>query len=844
MPKRIFILVIMLFLLAGGRVEAQHRLYPSAFDLQEVTLLDGPFKQAQDLNYKILPDYDVDRLLTPYIRQAGLLMTKDQHSPYYQWEYQHPPFPSFAWTHLSLDGHILSHYLSALSISYASCHDENLRQEFLRRIDHILTVLKDCQDAFDHDKRGMKGFIGGVPDNQIWTAMYDADYRIFLKRGNWVPLYTEAKVLASLRDAYLYTGDERAKEMYRKMCDWVIGIVSMFTDDIMEMQILTWESSNMNEILADASVLLGDNKYMKAAQHFSHQIRIENMNSDNHHDFLDQKHTNDMSAMFLGINRVGTLRKDNRYISSARKYWDEFVERRSVANGGAGIFSYFIAADKGGSMIKEADGPEFCTTYYMLKLTESLFMGQRNARYSDYYEKALLNHILASQDPLTGGTAYYTSMRPDTYRIYSTVNESMWCCSGTGIESYSRLGDFIYTMAQDTLFVNLFIASELNSHRVELRQESEFPYGTTSRITINRAGNFQIAVRHPSWATSDYRVTVNGKTPKGFKPNLVKNGEASYIACGKNWKPGDVIEITYPMSLTFEYCPNYPDYIALRYGPSLLAAQTSQSDDSSQKGYEVLRNEYGGEGQSDHMPSVREELRQLAYAPMLICELRDVPKKIQMVDSAKLVFRVDATAPGSGWHNITMKPFFDLHHTRYSVYWNCQTEDAWLRNPLYRDKLRTREMARFTYDEIVPGDRESEKAHNIHISETGSRGMFNGKPFRDAQQGQWFEYTLSLEKAAEEVSAGHDIALLCRLSLTDKGRSMHMTVDGLSLRHYQVPTLKSGAGKDKFYDEVFIIPGSLLKDKRSITIRFSSDNGSFVPRIYQLRAIKNDSSLF
>jgi len=842
MPRKVFLFFIWLGLFISGRVEAQHRLYPSAFDLHEVTLLDGPFKTAQDLNYSILPDYDVDRLLTPFIRQAGLSMTPDQHSRYYQWEYKHPPFPSFAWTSLSLDGHILSHYLSALSISYASCHDEVLRKQFLSRVDYILTVLKDCQAVYDHDKHGLKGFIGGVPDNKIWTDLYDADYRTFIKRGNWVPFYTEQKVLCSLRDAYIYTGDERAKEMFRKMCDWVIGVVCMYSDDVMEMQILTWEPSSINEVLADASVIFGENKYLKAAQRFTHQIRIENMNADEQHDFLDQKHTNDMTSMFVGVQRVGMLRKDNRYIKSARLFWDDFVTRRSVANGGAGIYTYFLPAEKGSSMIKEADGPEFCTTYYMLKLTQQLFMHQRNARYADYYEKALLNHILASQDPLTGGTAYYTSMRPGTYRIYSTVNQSMWCCSGTGIESYSRFGDFIYTLSQDTLFVNLFIASEVNNPRVALRQETSFPYGTKSTITIQKSGNYQLAVRHPSWAGAEYSVTVNGKAPKSLKGEPIKAGQASYVSCGKSWKEGDVIEITYPMTLTFEYCPNYPDYIALRYGPSLLAGQVSQSDDPNQPGYDPLPNQYGGEGQSEHMPSACEQFHALDQAPMLIGELRDVPTKVRLTDPESLTFSADVTALGSRWHRVTMMPFYALHHARYAVYWNCQTEEAWMQNPLYREKLRAREIARVTFDELSPGDKASEKQHSILTSETGSRGMFNNKPFRDAQPGQWFEYKLSLEKGGEELNEG--VALLLCLSLTDKNRSMLITVDGKTLTRYQVPAARSGAGKDRFFDEAFVIPAEMVAGKQSIAVRFSSQDGSFVPRLYQLRVMKNDSSLF
>ncbi|MBQ0058266.1 MAG: glycoside hydrolase family 127 protein [Bacteroidales bacterium] len=822
-------------------IQAQNSLYPNRFNLQEVTLLDSPFKTAQDLNYQTLMNYDVERMLTPYIRQAGLSQTTDEHSKYYQWEYEHPGFDSFAWNpQMAMDGHILGHYLSALSISYASCHDEAQRARFKERIELIISVLNDCQKVWDNDSNGMKGFLGGIPDNSIWTSLLDADYRVYNQHGNWVPFYCEHKIMAGLRDAFVYAGNQQAKEMFRKLCDWTINVVSLFTDDIMEMQILQWETGSMNEVLADASQIFGDSKYMKGAQKFTHKIVIENMNADPQHEFLNKKHANELTSLFLGAARINELKHENRYFSAARLYWED-VNRRASAIGGVGVASYFQPEAKSSAYITDGDGPEFCTTYNMLKLTEQLFASSRAAKYSDYYERALLNHVLASIDPETGGYTYFTSLRPESHRIYSRVNEAMWCCVGTGMESHSKYADFIYTLSQDTLFVNLFIASELKNDRVALRQESSFPYGTQSKITVQKNGNYQIAVRHPSWATKDFSVKVNGKEAK-YKPEQVTPGNPSYISCGKSWKAGDVIEITYPMTLTYTACPGNSDYIALRWGPNVLAAQTSSANENDPL-YENLFFEYAHEGMNDFSPQSKIKFNSLAFAPMLICDRSAVPSRVRRTDESKLYFEIDASATGSKWKTVRMMPFFALHHARYAIYWNHQSEAAWLRNPLFKDQLRKAEMEALTYDMVIPGDNNSENAHKMRISKTGSRGNLNGKPFRDAQPGEWFEYNLSLEKASADISAGKDAALVCRLSLTDKGRSCNISVDGKVIKTFEVPMTKTGVGKDKFFDEVFIIPASTLKGRKNATIRFESNDGSFVPRVYQASLMRYDDKI-
>jgi len=835
------ILLILMGLWGTSGLFAQHELYPACFDLQEVTLLESPFKEAQELNFKALMEYDTDCLLTPYVRQSGLAATKDEKSPYYQWEYEHPAFTSFAWNPaLAMDGHVLGHYLSALSFAYAACHNEQQRAGFKQRVDYIVKVLCDCQAVFDNDKSGMKGFIGGLPDNTIWTSMIDADYRVYNKHGNWVPYYCEHKVLAGLRDAFIYTGNAQAKEAYRKMCDWIIQTVAMFNADLMELHILQWETGGIHELLADAYDIFGDHKYMKAAQKFSHQIVIENMNDDAQHDFLDKRHTNELAAMFLGFTRIGQLKREPRYTQSALNFWDDVTSRRIMAIGGTGVGGFFVPKGKSASLLNDADGPDLCTSFNMMKISYALFASDHDAKYPDYAEKVMLNHILSSIDPDTGGFTYYTPMRPESYRIYSKVNSAMWCCMGSGMESQSIYGEFIYSYDEDTLYVNQFIPSEVNSGRVSLTQESKFPYGDVSKITIRKNGNYQLAVRHPSWATSGFSVTVNGK-PVRYKADLATPGRSSFIFCGKGWKEGDVVEVRYPMSLTFVPCPNNSDYIALRYGPNVLAAQTTGR--KGEPGYEPLPKEYGGDGLHDFSPQNRLTLPNIAFAPMLICDMPDVPKRVKLVNPAKLEFEVDATALGSSWKTVRMRPFFDLHHCRYSIYWNRQPESAWRRNPLYQDQVRKQRLESLTLDELTPGEASSEDTHDMQLSETGSRGMLNGKPFRDCQPNQWFEYTFDASRCDSIVSNGQECCLVCLLAFNDKGRSCDLLVDGETIQHYELIDTRTAPTKEKFFEQVFKVPSTYLQGKQKVVFRVASSNGSFAPRFYQMRLSRYDAEL-
>ena len=809
---------------------AQSELYPQHFDLEEVTLLDSPLKTAMDGNAQLLLQYDADRLLTPFIRQAGLLTRSG--SKYVGWERLHPSFTNWGLSDWSLEGHVGGHYLTALSLAYAAEKDETLRTQLKERLDYCIDILKDCQDAFAADTQGMKGFIGGQPINQIWTGLYAGDLTEFRKYGGWVPFYCQHKVLAGLRDAWIYADNQTALKLFQGLSDWSVNVISNLSDANMQ-TVLGWEHGGMNEVLADAFKLFGDMKYLTAAKRYSHQYEINGMqgNPYNQH-FLDNQHANTQVPKYIGFERVWKqyVKSDDvsTYRTAAVNFWDDVVSHRTVCIGGNSTSEHFFDPANGQRYINDLDGPESCNSNNMLKLSEMLFDDDHNARYADFYESTMYNHILSTRDPATGGYVYFTTLRPQGYRIYSTVNESMWCCVGTGMENHSKYGHFIYTHEGSTLYVNLFVASELNNETFGLRQETTFPYEAATKLTITRAGSYAIAVRHPAWVGNEYSLAVNGQTVD----HNAKKGTASYVTIERAWKVGDVITVSLPMSLRYEECPGLKDYIAFKYGPILLAANTGTDD---------LVNEYGHEGRMDHAPGSRTSAKSLSSAPLLIGERAAVLSRIQPTDLGKLQFTIDAYSEQSKgeWTTLTLEPFYGIHHARYACYWYQATKETYDQSDMGRADAEAAALAARTLDFVATGEQQSEAGHHYAYSSDSSVGTYNGETYRDARANGYIQYSLS---NPEGLTTG--LAIMLRLTTADKGRMGYVTVDGTKIADITVAASYKGQDSKGFYNLELPIPEALMKNadgtaKAEITFRLTASATTLIPGLYYVRLVKD-----
>ena len=639
MKFRILLIALLIF---QFRLLAQDKLYPNEFPLSDVVLLDGPFKHARDLNIRELLEYDVDRLLQPFRKEAELPENGER---YANWA--------------GLDGHVGGHYLSAMAMNYAA----TANAECKKRMDYMISELKACQEAnaVNNVDWGV-GYVGGVPNSKtIWPALKKGDFGPY--RAAWVLWYNVHKMYAGLRDAWLYTGNKDAKDIFLKFCDWGIAITSGLSDEQMQ-SMLDTEHGGMNETFADAYQMTGDEKYLTAAKRFSHRMLLNPMSEGI--DNLDNKHANTQVPKAIGFARIGELANDDKYEKAGDFFWQTVTTNRTLAFGGNSRREFFPSVASCTDFINDVEGPESCNTYNMLKLTEDLFRVNPSVKYIDYYERALYNHILSTQNPENGGYVYFTPARPRSYRVYSAPNEAMWCCVGSGMENHGKYNEFIYTHQHDSLFLNLFIASELNwkDKGIKIRQETSFPYEEQTKLVVTGGSSaFKLMIRYPSWVKDGaLKILINGKAVS------YTAHPSSYATVDRTWKKGDVVEVMLPMHNTIEHLPNVPVYIAIMHGPILLSAKTGTED---------LKGLIADDSRWGHIPGGKR--LPIDQAPIIIEDnLQKITNELVPVKDKPLHYTIPAVKMINPV-KVELQPFYQIYDARYMMYWMALTNNQYQR---------------------------------------------------------------------------------------------------------------------------------------------------------------------
>lgn len=837
--KKIFLTVA----LAGVcfTAKAQSELYPEHFDLEEVTLGEGAMKTAQELNIRTLMSYDVDRLLTPYVRQAlpGAGNGSTFSTKYAGWEKAHPNFENWGSGNFRLDGHVGGHYMTALALAYAATRDVVTKNSIRERISHMLVVLKDCQDVYDNNKEGLYGFIGGQPCNDAWKATFAGNV------GNFgacaVPLYCQHKILAGLRDMYIYMDGAEAvaaKEIYRKLCDWHVNLISKLSDDRMQAWLDT-EHGGVNETLVDAYRIFGDNKYLTAAKRYSHNRMVNGMQTLNP-TFLDNNHANTQVPKYIGFARISAEDTNAAsYSTAARNFWTDVVSNRTVCIGGNSMNEWFNSASAANRYVEEANGPESCNSNNMLKLSETLFDATHDAKYADFYESTTWNHILSTQDPLTGGYVYFTPLRPQSYRIYSKENQDMWCCVGTGMENHSKYAHFIYTHSGNkTLYVNQFVPSVLDNSTFGITQETDFPYSQKSILTIDRDGEYTIAIRRPSWVGNGFAIVYNG-----VSQDVSTTKASSYYNLHASFRKGDRIEVSLPMTLRYEQCPNLPDYIAFKYGPILLGARTTSasSDDAN---YEALYHEYALGERMGHAPDSYCGKKSLASAPLLLGERSKVLDRITTDENSAstLQFTLDASrndeyATNYSWSNLTLAPYYTLHHTRVSNYFYQATTETYLNSEWAKKEAAVLALDARTISFIATGEQQSEAG--VTSWSTDVHGSWSDENYRSAEDKAmgWVQYILA---NPERESKG--LSIMIRFARNDAGRRGAIYVNDTLLDVFSVSDAM-GTVDGNFVNYEIALPESFVYNEKgevceSFKLKVVGSKSTYYPSLYFVRLMK------
>lgn len=787
-----FILALILSVSLG---KAQNRQQVSYFPLQDVKLLESPFLQAQQTDLHYILSMNPDRLLAPFLREAGLT----------------PKAPSYTnWENTGLDGHIGGHYLSALSMMYAATGDTAV----YNRLNYMLNELHRAQQAVG------TGFIGGTPGSlQLWKEIKAGNIRAggFDLNGKWVPLYNIHKTYAGLRDAYLYAGSDLARQMLVDFTDWMIDITSGLSDKQMQ-DMLRSEHGGLNETFADVAGITGDKKYLELARRFSHKIILDPLIKDE--DRLTGMHANTQIPKVIGYKRVAELSQDdkdwnhaNEWNHAARFFWNTVVNHRSVCIGGNSVREHFHPADNFTPMLNDVQGPETCNTYNMLRLTKMLYQDSPGTNFADYYERALYNHILASQEPDKGGFVYFTPMRPGHYRVYSQPETSMWCCVGSGLENHTKYGEFIYAHQKDTLYVNLFIPSQLTwkEKGVTLTQETSFPDDGKVTLRIDKVPKkgFTLKIRQPQWAehSKEYNVKINGKSETSI---IGENN--NYLTLHRKWKKGDVITFNLPMKVNLEQIPDKKDYYAFLYGPIVLAAST---------GTEHLDGLYADDSRGGHIAHGKQI--PLQEVPMLIGNPEAIRNSLHKKDDNQLTFTFDGNVYPVQNKALELVPFFRLHNARYAVYFRQANEEQFkaIQKEMATAERKATELANQTVDLIFPGEQQPESDHGIQY-EQAETGTNKDRHFRRAKG--WFSYNL---KVKEEAS---------RITITIQENDRNKVTILLNNEKPAVNPTISEADKDGFITLSWLLPQKL--EAGSCPIRFTPDGTEWTPAIYEVRLLK------
>ncbi len=561
--------------------------------------------------------------------------------------------------------------------------------------------------------------------------------------------------------------------------------------------------------------MTGDEKYLTAAKRFSHPMLLDAMDAGN--DNLDNKHANTQVPKAVGFQRIAELTHDEAYVKAGRFFWETVTGNRSLAFGGNSRREFFPSVASCPDFVEDVEGPETCNSYNMLKLTEDLFRVTPQARYADYYERTMFNHILSTQHPEHGGYVYFTPARPRHYRVYSAPNQAMWCCVGSGMENHGKYNQFIYTHRNDSLFVNLFVASKLRWREkgVKMVQETRFPdeESTTLKVTGGKS-KFTLMVRYPGWVKEGaLKILVNGE------PFVYDARPASYVGIERTWKKGDRVEVLLPMHTSVEPMPNVPRYIALMHGPILLGAKTGSED---------LKGLVADDGRWSHIAGGQR--LPVDQAPIIIENSREeIAGKLIPVPGKPFSF----TAPELNLVNkyaLEFEPFFRIHDDRYMIYWMWLTPAQY---GSYLDSLavaekKKMELHKRTVDFVAPGEQQPEADHQMERMRSSS-GTFHDQFWRDARNEGYFSYQMA-------TGSETGLSLMVRYWGAEWGnRKFDIFIDDEKL----VTEDNTGRwNQSRFQEVTYEIPDAMVKDKTHIRVKFMALPGNTAGAIYYLRLVR------
>ncbi|MBK7819979.1 MAG: glycoside hydrolase family 127 protein [Tessaracoccus sp.] len=640
------------------------------FPLDRIRLLPGPFADAIRIDLDYVMGLHPDRLLAPFLREAGL---PAKAASYGNWEDS------------GLDGHTAGHYLSALALLWAATAESAPKA----RLDAMVAELARAQDALG------TGYVGGVPGGAALFASLAGGVEAARRLGSsahWVPWYNLHKTFQGLIDAHVIAGSNAALAVIVRLADWWLEIAADLDDETFEAMLDT-EFGGMNDAFAQLAALTGCEDCAAMARRFSHRAILDPLLD--RRDALTGLHANTQIPKAVGYATTAAVADDEALRGAADFFWRTVVERRTVAFGGNSVREHFHDAGDFTPVIEDREGPESCNTYNMLKLTRALAEAELRPEHLDFAERALFNHVLASQHPERGGFVYFTSMRPRHYRNYSARDLGFWCCVGTGMEVQAKHGEFVFGIEDDALAVNLFVPAELNAPEFggRVRLETGFPFDDVVRLTLllDAPHRFPLRLRVPGWGAL-VDVVINGES-------VVGEGTPGALLLDREWTPGDVVSFRVPLTPRAERLPNGSPWQAYLAGPIVLAARAG----------------------TDHLAGLMADDSRMGHiAQGALMGFGDLPivadGATDIVETGRLTYRVPALDPPGA--TIDLEPFAHLHDARYTVYWPVADGEVAARRAGLVTQDEGVSLDARTIDKVALGEQQPESDHGFRGTAT------------------------------------------------------------------------------------------------------------------------------
>jgi len=752
------------------------------FKLNNVKLNDSYFINALEKDMAYLKLFEEDRLLAGFREVKGL-------------EPKAEKYPG--WEVTEIRGHSMGHYLTAVSQAYAQTGDE----EILKKINYIVEGLAEAQLE--------SGYLSAFPE-----TLFD---NVEQKKPCWVPWYTMDKIIAGLTSAYVFADNKQAIDVVSKLGLWVYNRTSKWTAET-QATVLAVEYGGMNEAMYDLYKYTKDESHAEAAHAFDEMALFEAVHGGN--DILNGKHANTTIPKFLGalyryISR-GHKEEDRFYLEAAERFFDMVLAGHSYVTGGNSEWEHF-----GEPKVLDAERTncncETCNTYNMLKLARELFKITKDKKYADFYENTFVNAIMSSQNPETGMTMYFQPMATGYFKVYSTPFNSFWCCTGTGMENFTKCNDSVYFEGDDFVYVNQFISSEFVTKEGCVEQISNIPEKDSTTFVV-KEGKANLAIRIPDWTreckisvVKDDNIEVYDATAD-TEDVAVKNG---YIFV-RELNKGDEVTVTYSLHIVAYPLHDNKHSIAMKYGPVVLSAALGTKDmEESKTGVDVTI-----------------ATRNISIKDFVTIPTGKVDEYIENIEEN--VVRngddVSFSFKGTDADDMVFTPHFKQHKERYGIYWNMVAKDSEaLQKHIYDEKAKAR-LEKASIDSIPLGNDQYELLHNIKGENTGA-GTFNGLQLRHAwSEKGWFSYDMTVEK-------GINNYLLAKYFGPNKGRTFNIYINDELLCEETIQDVNHG----DFYDKKYLIPEKYTSEGK-INVKFAVRGDSWVGGVFDKLCIVKDYS--